>query len=125
MPYGEAQKRATARWIEKIGVERYREIRRKAMRRQRETNMRRLVAYGAVALAVREGRLVKPALCERCWKEMVQGAHHWAGYEEENWLNVIWLCRGCHNEVEKERRKAERYEEGRKQILSLHPRASV
>jgi hypothetical protein len=22
-------------------------------------------------------------------------AHHWAGYDKENWLNVWWVCQSC------------------------------
>lgn len=53
-------------------------------------------ARDAVKSALQKGILVKGD-CSKCGsKSEVQGHHH-KGYEEENWLNVIWLCRTCHN----------------------------
>jgi hypothetical protein len=52
----------------------------------------------AVARALREGVLVRPAACERCGrppKHALVGHHH-NGYEPPHELDVRWLCRSCH-----------------------------
>ena len=54
-------------------------------------------ARAAVAQALEDGRILKPASCERCDKRMpALEAHHW-DYRER--LDVRWLCRPCHNIV--------------------------
>jgi len=71
-------------------------------------------ARSAVARAILKGKLVRPTVCELCGKstakhELIEvkgkvfmrpethliSAHHWNGYEPENWLNVWWVCQGC------------------------------
>jgi len=44
--------------------------------------------------AMEVGYLVKQP-CEKCGKTEKIHAHHWS-YKTKNWLNVIWLCPGCH-----------------------------
>jgi len=55
-----------------------------------------------VSNAVRDGRLIRPNVCEKCgrkdWgisRSMIEANHH-RGYEPENWLVVEWLCTDCH-----------------------------
>lgn len=122
MPYGEAQRRATERWIERIGRGRYLEIRREAKRRQRERDEKRLRAMGAVARAIREG-MVKSLACEKCDREGVIYAHHHLGYEEEHWLDIQWLCRDCHVKAHRMMRRREvTAEQSREAMLAAHPR---
>lgn len=47
----------------------------------------------------RESKTLFQQPCEYagCNETKVQ-AHHHAGYEQENWLNVQWLCRNHHKE---------------------------
>ena len=45
--------------------------------------------------AVRDGRLIKKTNCEHCGSDGKLQKHHWS-YEEEHWLDVIWLCTNCH-----------------------------
>jgi site-specific DNA-methyltransferase (adenine-specific) len=56
-------------------------------------------AYKAVRRALRTGELVRPVNCEQCGETEIVGshAHHPNGYSPEHALDVIWLCRLCHN----------------------------
>ncbi len=81
-------------------------------------------AQRAIQKAVRAGYLQRPETCSLCgvraWK--VRGehsytnrkgetshwiefesanmvAHHWAGYDERDWLNVWWICPSCHRRL--------------------------
>lgn len=67
-----------------------------------DSNKHKREAHHAVSNSVRDGRLFKPNTCEHCSKTgcTIYG-HHWS-YLQENWLNVMWLCSGCHG---KEHRK--------------------
>lgn len=53
-------------------------------------------AHNSVNNAIRDGILHKPDKCEHCEEvsDKIQG-HHWS-YEEEHWLDVMWLCPACH-----------------------------
>ena len=58
--------------------------------------------------AVRDRRLIKSNVCEKCGvkdhddnrRNQIE-AHHYLGYEKENWLKVKWLCVVCHKEEDK------------------------
>lgn len=52
-------------------------------------------ARSAVTTAIKNGSLIRPSSCVRCGAEKPH-AHHYAGYEKENALKVMWLCRMCH-----------------------------
>ena len=45
---------------------------------------------------LRSGRISKPSKCEICGYDKKLSAHHWHGYDENNWLDVLWLCEKCH-----------------------------
>lgn len=53
-----------------------------------------------VSNAVRDGRLEKKTSCENCGSEYRVQAHH-ESYEEDRWLDVVWLCDKCHKERHK------------------------
>lgn len=53
-------------------------------------------AYEAVRQAKRTGRLKRPSRCSKCKKFCKPEAHHHKGYRRKDWLNVLWLCTGCH-----------------------------
>lgn len=61
-------------------------------------------AVAAVNAAVRRGRVQKPQSCIHCGKvtpsRQLHGHHH-NGYDKEHWLDVVWLCRDCHNKEHK------------------------
>ena len=49
--------------------------------------------------AVRDGLVIKPDTCSDCGETFepkdVDG-HHYAGYDDEHALDVVWLCKRCH-----------------------------
>lgn len=51
---------------------------------------------GAVSVAVKSGKLVKPSCCVLCGDSLFIEAHH-EDYSKP--LEVRWLCRYCHNLV--------------------------
>lgn len=61
-------------------------------------NPLRQKARDAVKYAISKGELIRED-CRLCASSNDVQAHHHFGYEKENWLNVIWLCRTCHNKV--------------------------
>jgi hypothetical protein len=59
------------------------------------------LARNRVRHAVRCGRIVKPTICPKCLVEYplrLIHAHHHNGYDD--WLDFVWLCYKCHDEVE-------------------------
>lgn len=70
-------------------------------RRQLERSRKypdRMRARWAVKFAVRRGDL-PPAwamVCSICNEAQAANYHHWHGYDEQNWLDVIAVCHPCH-----------------------------
>jgi hypothetical protein len=67
---------------------------------QRERYPERSKARAAVQKAMKHGSLIKPTNCDKCGK-LYDGTdplhfHHNNGYEPENWLVGVWVCRKCH-----------------------------
>ena len=59
-------------------------------------NYEKRKAQYSVSNAKRDGKLFAPDTCEHCGtSEKKIQAHHWS-YLPEHWLDVIWLCTGCH-----------------------------
>ena len=56
------------------------------------------VARSAVNHAVAAGRLVRGP-CVRCGKTGRTDGHHHNGYDKAHWLDVMWLCRPCHQSL--------------------------
>lgn len=50
---------------------------------------------------INKGTIIKPKNCEKCKKVDKLEAHHYKGYEKENSLKVVWLCKNCHCKLEK------------------------
>lgn len=74
-----------------------RERRRRWARRVKGTGIRS--AYEAVRHAVRDGRLVRPEVCEDCGRPPERGwvqAHH---DDYTQFLKVRWLCPICHKRL--------------------------
>lgn len=83
------------------GLETSRRFSAKSRRKYSERHQ----ARSAVSKSIKAGTL-SPEPCSVCGlKPMrVNGlqriqAHHHKGYDEEHWLDIIWLCGGCHQEV--------------------------
>jgi len=62
-------------------------------------------ARRAVTIAVARGELIRPSTCSACDAKCHPSAHHHKGYEEESWLDVLWLCNRCHAQVEMKGRR--------------------
>jgi hypothetical protein len=56
-------------------------------------------ACNAVRNAIRQGILFRPHACSLCPSVEDIQAHHHRGYAPEHWLDVLWVCRTCHNRV--------------------------
>lgn len=82
-------------------IEVVREWRRKGMKKYRssEKNLEKIKARSFLNDRVRSGD-VKRLPCELCAHHESE-AHHHKGYAEENWLNVQWLCKQCHEKNHK------------------------
>lgn len=57
-------------------------------------------ANSAISNAIRDGRLVRPNICEYCGVECKPHAHH-SSYSKDMFLVVTWLCPSCHNTLHK------------------------
>lgn len=72
-----------------------------------------VAAHRAVERALAAGRLVRPEECETCGApgdDPVVGkleAHH-NSYAEEHHLDVVWLCRLCHDTADERRQRRDR-----------------
>lgn len=53
-------------------------------------------AVKKVGLALKTGRLIKPTACADCHAEGYVQGHHHNGYGPGHELDVVWLCRLCH-----------------------------
>jgi hypothetical protein len=59
----------------------------------------KMLARRALRRAVANGIIDKPTSCSDCGRTVEAkdlGGHHHNGYDEEHWLDVVWLCRNCH-----------------------------
>jgi Zn finger protein HypA/HybF involved in hydrogenase expression len=73
-----------------------------------EQDKARCQAMSAVHLAKKRGLLVPKTECELCGDTGLIHAHHYLGYERENFLDVMWLCPACHakqDKIERDRQK--------------------
>jgi Bacillus phage endonuclease len=70
-----------------------------SINRHNKRNPFKHAARAFVCAAVKEGMLIRPSQCSRCFKEGKIEAHH-EDYMKP--LEIIWLCRSCHG---KEHRK--------------------
>lgn len=85
--------------------EKYDEIVRESKRRWSRNNKDKRIAEWKVGQAVKDKKLVKPILCERCRRELPLEGHH---FDYTRPLDVIWLCSECHHKIHVEQRNAER-----------------
>lgn len=60
-------------------------------------NPKKSPARIAVHRAVKSGKLNRSCICEKCGIDCKTEAHHLNGYNQEHRLDVVWLCRNCHN----------------------------
>ena len=73
-----------------------REWRRKGMKKYRANakNMQKVHARSFLNDRVRSGEIERLP-CQKCGSEKSE-AHHYKGYEKQNWLDVQWFCKKCH-----------------------------
>ncbi len=64
------------------------------LKKYREDNPEKYKAHNALNNAVRDGKVIKPAQCERCKSVGILHGHH-DDYSKP--LQVIWLCPVCHH----------------------------
>lgn len=60
----------------------------------------KLRARKAISSRVHRGRLKKPDACSKCGAVGYVEAHHYLGYAWEHRLDVLWVCKPCHRELE-------------------------
>jgi hypothetical protein len=66
-------------------------------RNNRNYDKQKLKAHNLVAQHVRLGKIIKPKNCEICEvSDALLYGHHANGYENDNMLNVLWVCGSCH-----------------------------
>lgn len=60
-----------------------------------ENNLDKKQCQTKLSNALRAGVLVNPHVCENCGNTSSVEGHHWK-YSKENALDVIWICKFCH-----------------------------
>jgi|LakMenEpi03Aug12_release.lakeMendotaPanAssembly.Ray.scaffolds.fasta_scaffold834691_1 hypothetical protein len=78
-----------------IKFERYREQTNAGVKRSRQKYPEREKARLAVSNAIISGKMTRPSSCSSCGCECKPEAHH-DSYDQDQWFNVRWLCRPCH-----------------------------
>lgn len=59
--------------------------------------------YHTLQSAHDRGEMKRPTQCEDCWEEYKDArgrglhGHHYAGYDGDNWWNLVYLCPACHS----------------------------
>lgn len=70
----------------------------KITKKQRTKYPKKYKAQTIIGNAIRDGKLIKPSLCEKCHKRKRLYAHH-ENYNKP--LQVTWLCQICHKQIHK------------------------
>lgn len=92
----DAYKAQRKNWLAKLTPAERRSYRERWAEKNREHALMLHRASMAVQRALKDGRLVRPAQCSKCGAEGKPQAHHHIGYAKEHHLDVIWVCRSCH-----------------------------
>lgn len=69
----------------------------KATKKWQDKNPDKVIAHRAIRVAVKNGTIKKSKVCEVCNLAPATGSHH-ADYSKP--LEVVWICKVCHKEVE-------------------------
>jgi hypothetical protein len=58
---------------------------------------KKMKAQHALNHAIKDGRIIRPGICERCGNssQVIEGHH----FDYEKPLEVLWLCHSCHQEI--------------------------
>ena len=78
--------------------------RRRTARNYRKNHPERAHAHDAVKCAVKAGKLLSPRkfICIYCFSDkpaMATEYHHWIGYQKQDRLSVVPVCRNCHRHI--------------------------
>lgn len=65
-------------------------------RRAYKKHHQKALARAAVGSAIKTGKLHRPNICSKCKSNCAPQAHHYKGYDKENYLKIKWLCKYCH-----------------------------
>lgn len=96
----DAKTKNKERWVEwnEKNKDAIREYRREYHKNWRKQNPGRQKIYWMVCAALKEGKIVKPLMCQLCGKTSKLQGHH-ADYAKP--LEVIWVCIKCHHKIHK------------------------
>jgi hypothetical protein len=72
----------------------HRNIQHDAKKRWRNDYPEKFSAQQVIYRAVRDGKIIKPGLCQMCGAEYVTIEGHHFDYSRP--LDVVWLCHDCH-----------------------------
>jgi formylmethanofuran dehydrogenase subunit E len=86
------QQKYYAEWYKKNGRLRTDED-RQLREEWRLENPEKVYAVRCVKIGIRDGKIIKPKLCEHCKEEKILNGHH-PDYSKP--LEVVWLCHSCH-----------------------------
>lgn len=75
-----------------------------AREKRKGNNPLQKAAYAAVKAALRSGQLVKPSTCEQCFHPERPVQSHHRSYKKEDQLKVLWVCKPCHDQLDKSRK---------------------
>lgn len=85
-------------------TEKYREYARNRYHKMSEQKKK---ARYFVTNAIRDGKIIRPEICERCKNKGRIEAHHHKGYSIRHWLDIQWLCTPCHKLIERKEKNVE------------------
>ena len=91
-----AVKRENNREFYREKQRKYYEQNKEKFKNYRELSKIEVAARRKVSYEVAKGRLTKPDHCQNCGKKTRLEAHH---HDYSKPLDVIWVCRPCHNQI--------------------------
>lgn len=83
--------------------EKGRAMQRRKYQRRKAKDLNKVRVRAALSHAIADGKLPSASrlICSECGKQAEQYHHH-LGYEPEHWLDVIPLCKKCHDDIHRE-----------------------
>lgn len=93
----EAMQEKRDKWL-KENPEKYKAARHKYMKKYLADpeNKQKTRARRKVQTAMVNGTIIKPITCSECGINGSIEAHHYKGYSDEFAIDVVWLCKICH-----------------------------
>lgn len=66
-----------------------------------KNNPNKKKAHTLISNSVKLGKIpnIKTLTCSVCKNKQAEHYHHHKGYEEKHWLDVIPVCKVCHNDI--------------------------